>query len=102
MADKKTKIYELEELTTPVSNDLLVINDSSTSEDKKVKLKNLISNDTIETAVDNWLDAHPEATTTVEDGAISEAKLNSTLADKINRALFIDNDGLFYALVDES
>lgn len=30
-------------------------------------------------AVDAWLTAHPEATTTVEDGAITEAKLNSTI-----------------------
>lgn len=33
----------------------------------------------ITTAVDAWLDDHPEATTTVEDGAITEAKLNSSL-----------------------
>lgn len=30
-------------------------------------------------AVDNWLDAHPEATTTVNDGAITSAKLSSAL-----------------------
>lgn len=33
----------------------------------------------ITAAVAAWLDAHPEATTTVEDGAISYAKLNSEL-----------------------
>lgn len=33
----------------------------------------------IAAAVDAWLDAHPEATTTVEDGAISYAKLDSGL-----------------------
>ena len=31
----------------------------------------------IQTSVDGWLDDHPEATTTVEDGAITLAKLNS-------------------------
>ncbi len=29
----------------------------------------------IERAVTDWLDAHPEATTTVEDGSITEEKL---------------------------
>lgn len=30
-------------------------------------------------SVNDWLDAHPEATTTVEDGSITEAKLNDSL-----------------------
>lgn len=34
------------------------------------------------TEVDAWLVAHPEATTTVEDGAITRAKLNSDLQAK--------------------
>lgn len=33
--------------------------------------------------VDQWLDAHPEATTTVQDGAITKVKLNSSLSDQI-------------------
>lgn len=33
----------------------------------------------VTSAVDAWLDAHPEATTTVEDGSISEAKLDNNL-----------------------
>lgn len=36
----------------------------------------------IEDEVSDWLDAHPEATTTVEDGAISYAKLNASLKQK--------------------
>ena len=36
----------------------------------------------IEAAVDAWLDAHPEATTTVEDGSISRAKLDNDLKAK--------------------
>ena len=36
----------------------------------------------IASAVDDWLDDHPEATTTVEDGAISRAKLNADLQAK--------------------
>ena len=38
----------------------------------------------IEQAVSDWLDDHPEATTTVEDGAISYAKLNSVLKGVID------------------
>ena len=36
----------------------------------------------VEAAVSDWLDDHPEATTTVEDGAISRAKLNDDLKAK--------------------
>lgn len=38
----------------------------------------------ITTAVDAWLDDHPEATTTVEDGAISYAKLDSSLKGTVD------------------
>lgn len=34
-------------------------------------------------AISDWLNAHPEATTTVLDGSITEAKLNSALALKV-------------------
>ena len=37
----------------------------------------------IEQAVYDWLDEHPEATTTVQDGSITEAKLAAALAAKI-------------------
>lgn len=35
-------------------------------------------------AVDAWLDDHPEATTTVQDGAITKAKLNSSLQGTVD------------------
>lgn len=38
----------------------------------------------IESAVDNYLDAHPEATTTVQDGSITKAKLNAELSGKVD------------------
>ena len=34
-------------------------------------------------AVDAWLDDHPEATTTVEDGAITKAKLSNSLISEL-------------------
>ena len=38
----------------------------------------------LQTAVDNWLDDHPEATTTVEDGSITKAKLDSNLQGTVD------------------
>ena len=38
----------------------------------------------IEQAVSDWLDDHPEATTTVEDGSITKAKLDSDLQDTVD------------------
>lgn len=38
----------------------------------------------VNAAVSDWLDDHPEATTTVEDGAISYAKLNSSLQGTVD------------------
>lgn len=43
------------------------------------KTVNPVSQEQVSAAVDEWLDDHPEATTTVEDGAISKAKLNNAL-----------------------
>ena len=38
-----------------------------------------ITSDEMKAEIDDWLDDHPEATTTVEDGAVGYAKLDSTL-----------------------
>lgn len=38
----------------------------------------------VEAAVTDWLDEHPEATTTVEDGAITYAKLDSNLKGTVD------------------
>lgn len=43
-----------------------------------------VSPEEIAAAVDAWLDDHPEATTTVEDGSITKAKLDSNLAGAID------------------
>ena len=41
-------------------------------------------------AVDDWLDEHPEATTTVEDGSITQAKLNNEMSSRMDivKAIF--------------
>ena len=46
----------------------------------------------IEAKVQDWLDAHPEATTTVQDGSITEQKLATSIAQKL---------GLISSLSDE-
>ena len=38
----------------------------------------------IKQSVEDWLDDHPEATTTVEDGAITKAKLNASLQGTVD------------------
>lgn len=42
------------------------------------------SDEQVAGAVGDWLDDHPEATTTVEDGAISYQKLDSSLKGSID------------------
>lgn len=41
----------------------------------------------IQEQVDNWLEAHPEATTTIQDGAITEAKISSEFLPFIENAI---------------
>lgn len=38
----------------------------------------------IESAVSDWLDDHPEATTTVQDGSITKAKLDNSLQGTVD------------------
>lgn len=47
----------------------------------------------VSTAVSAWLDEHPEATTTVEDGSITEEKLHPDLVDTLKKAKV--NDELY-------
>ena len=50
-------------------------------------------------AVETWLEAHPEATTTVQDGSITEEKLSESLAGKIEDAGYVyDEDGAKYSI----
>ena len=73
--DVNTKIGNLSELQTTNKNNLVsAINEASQGH---------IDDSVVEQAVSDWLDAHPEATTTVEDGSITEAKLESSLRNGI-------------------
>ena len=51
----------------------------------ELKIKDVsIDPEDIAEAVDAWLDDHPEATTTVEDGSITKAKLHDDVAERID------------------
>lgn len=54
-----------------------------------------------DSAVADWLDTHPEATTTVQDGAITEAKLNTTIKAKINNAFPTEAKNALLALLEK-
>lgn len=41
----------------------------------------------VDESVKNWLDEHPEATTTVQDGSITKAKLIKSLSEKISNKI---------------
>ena len=42
-----------------------------------------VSNEFIEEKINDWLDDHPEATTTVQDGSITDAKLSNALKSSL-------------------
>lgn len=46
----------------------------------------LPSDSQTETAVTNWLNDHPEATTTVQDGSITDLKIEESLLNRINQS----------------
>ena len=50
------------------------------------------SPEVIESAVSDWLDDHPEATTTVEDGSITKAKLDSSLQGTVDDVSDLKNE----------
>lgn len=53
--------------------------------------KTLVDPALIEEKVEGWLDDHPEATTTVQDGAISYSKLDASLKDKADEVSRVSN-----------
>ena len=106
MADELNikRIIELQQKTSPEEGDCFAV-DNANSGTSRITIQNLLdptfsSNlkaapaamtkekidevmavfaGGIDEAVDNWLDEHPEATTTVQDGSITEAKFSDAL-----------------------
>lgn len=106
MADELNlkRIIELQQKTTPEEGDSFAV-DNPNSGTNRITIENLLdptfssnlkaapAEETkkkidevmdvfaagIDEAVDNWLDQHPEATTTVEDGSITELKFTESL-----------------------
>lgn len=60
-----------------------------------------IKDEVIEADITAWLEEHPEATTTVQDGAISKVKLDSDLSRKSGR-LIVNYDQFVSAVRDTS
>ena len=54
----------------------------------------------LESYVNDWLDSHPEATTTVQDGTISPAKLNAELKNKVLSFMTADSNLMHVGTVD--
>ena len=73
--DVEAQINELGDEINNVQNELNEYSDIFTSD--------------VDESVQNWLDEHPEATTTVQDGSITESKLANSLKEKIEN-VFID------------
>jgi len=55
------------------------LDDLLTSLKERLRAVETAIGDGLEEYVSEWLDAHPEATTTVEDGSITARKLNVTV-----------------------
>lgn len=53
----------------------------------------------VQAATDAWLEAHPEATTTVQDGSITESKLAADVAEKLAKSGYVyDEAGRKYTM----
>jgi len=86
LATFETEIGDIRKITTATEEDEGLALSPKTVVNGKVtewEYIDLADPEVVTQAIDDWLDDHPEATTTVEDGAITEAKLNSTLVDDL-------------------
>lgn len=118
LATFETEIGEIRKITTATDADEGKALSPKTVVNGKVtewEYIDLADPEVVTQAVDDWLDDHPEATTTVQDGAITEAKLNDSLKadlawqddvdelksafDEFHDDVFTDTDG---TLVDYS
>lgn len=82
LATFENEIGDIRKITTATESDEGLALSPKTVVNGKVtewEYIDLADPEVVTQAVDDWLDDHPEATTTVEDGAITEAKLNDSL-----------------------
>lgn len=86
---------DLNNLTLSVSQvgeyQRLFMSDGTTTKTVDIPIT-AITDEQVQTAVETWLSEHPEATTTVADGSITEAKLADG-AVSMNKTSFISFDG---------
>lgn len=86
--DRIAQIYnELSRMINKQNDDLKADIDV---ERKRIDVLNdgglIIKDELIENIIKTWLVEHPEATTTVQDGSITENKLHTELLDKLNNS----------------
>lgn len=58
----------------------------------------VISDEQVQTAVETWLNEHPEATTTISDGSIAEKHLASELKNRLDGIEYINKGGKEYEI----
>lgn len=80
MADKLTTLAQMREAVE--ESKLYTDAESNRAKAEEQRLEDLFTTPTQE-AVNNWLNAHPEATTTVQDGSITMAKLAPAVAEDV-------------------
>ena len=82
MANDK-HLYELDELTTPQSNDLVMVEQASNNKDMKVKMGNFMPADSIASAVNTYLDGH-SGYYVIPDGNVTMDKLATDVHQKFD------------------
>ena len=98
---KSDLINEVSERNNAISN--AVNNEKQRAISEEQRIESLFTLPT-QDAVNNWLNEHPEATTTVQDGSIDEQKFVSTLKDKLKsideEVYYFGPDGTISELVN--
>lgn len=75
-SENKKNIKNNSEDITKLNDDLA--KETSRAKQEEKRIESLFTDD-VETSVSNWLDAHPEATTTVQDASLTEYKFTANL-----------------------
>lgn len=111
------RVDQFSELSSVTDNDLVYVEKASDNRGHRVKAKNIlpdgaVTSDKLATRSVTGMKIAPNAVGNealasqvvtndkIAPLQISEEKLANNLLNKINSALFIDSDGMFYALVD--
>lgn len=84
LSDVKSAINSIHALPEGGASGQILTKKSGTDYDVEWSPVGMPSDAQVGEAVESWLDDHPEATTTVEDGSITKVKLNNALSVEID------------------